>query len=295
MKKAICYTRVSTKQQKESGLSLDAQKKDCKALAKKRDYKIIACFEEIESGKNDARKELQQALNLCREENAILIISRLDRLARNAAFLMRLQDSDVDFVCCDMEGANKFTVGVMALLAQQERELISARTKAALKTLKDKGVKLGSPKPISEETRAKAHKARHNQAMEFYRDIQDTVLIYRRDGFSYREIAEKLNDAGKRTQADKPHTAMSVRRLVLRLEDAGITAPIPKKAKPEPITSDDTPKKKKQAVVQNNMTITAPAKKASSDQFTLEDSYGYVQDNGSYSEHKIQKHKIMLY
>ena len=106
-------------------------------------------FSEVESGRktDGERPQLAAALEFCKRNKGTLVIAKLDRLARNAEFLLRLQNSGVDFVCCDCPNADKFTVGILALVAQRERELIGERTRLGLAAAKTKGVKLGTPNP----------------------------------------------------------------------------------------------------------------------------------------------------
>lgn len=101
----------------------------------------------MESGKNNDRPQLTLALNECRRQKATLVVAKLDRLSRNAEFLLRLQNGNVDFVCCDCPNVDRFTVGILALVAQRERELISERTKSALQAAKKRGVRLGTKSP----------------------------------------------------------------------------------------------------------------------------------------------------
>ena len=108
---------------------------------------MLAEFAEVESGKRANREELMKAIALCRKQKATLVIAKLDRLARNAAFLLNLRDSGVDFVAVDMPHADKFTVGIMALVAEKERDLISQRTKDGLAAAKRRGIRLGNPNP----------------------------------------------------------------------------------------------------------------------------------------------------
>jgi DNA invertase Pin-like site-specific DNA recombinase len=127
----IAYYRVSTVRQGESGLGLEAQKAMIANHITPNDT-IIAEYTEVESGKRNNRSQLQAALNQCRTEKATLIIGKLDRLARNAAFLLSLRDAGIEFIACDIPTANRLVVGIMALVAEEEGRVISERTKAAL-------------------------------------------------------------------------------------------------------------------------------------------------------------------
>ena len=141
----IAYERVSTARQGASGLGLEAQRHAIDGFAASRDACLIARFTEIESGRNPNRPELTKAIKLARLTGATLVIAKLDRLSRNAAFLLTLRDSGVHFLAVDMPEANDLTVGIMALVAQQEREAISRRTKEALAVAKARGATLGNP------------------------------------------------------------------------------------------------------------------------------------------------------
>ena len=141
--KFVVYLRVSTAKQGRSGLGLEAQREAVQRFVAERGGKIIAPeFIETESGKRNDRPELAKALKRCRATRANLVVAKLDRLSRNAAFLMTLRDSGVQFVAADLPEANTMTVGVMAVVAQYEREAISARTKAALAAAKARGTGL---------------------------------------------------------------------------------------------------------------------------------------------------------
>ena len=139
----VAYYRVSTDKQGQSGLGLEAQQA---AVASYRDS-IIAEFTEIESGKVDQRPQLMLALEQCRKHNAAILIAKIDRLSRDAAFLLALRKAGVDIVAADMPHAGTLEFGIRAVVAQHEREEIARRTKAALAAAKARGVRLGSPNP----------------------------------------------------------------------------------------------------------------------------------------------------
>jgi DNA invertase Pin-like site-specific DNA recombinase len=142
----IAYYRVSTASQGRSGLGLEAQEACVNAfIAARPGARLVAPpFTEIESGRVNNRPQLLKALLRAKVTGSTLIVARIDRLSRNAAILMTLKDSGVSFVACDLPEANNLTIGIMALVAQQEREAISSRTKAALAAAKARGVRLGS-------------------------------------------------------------------------------------------------------------------------------------------------------
>lgn len=131
MKKYVSYLRVSTVKQGQSRLGLEAQRRAVAQYAKEGSA-ILAEYVEVESGKNNERLELYKAIEQARSSNACLLIAKLDRLSRDAAFIFTLRNTGIDFVCADMPEANTLTIGIFAVLAQHERELISSRTKAAL-------------------------------------------------------------------------------------------------------------------------------------------------------------------
>lgn len=143
--KYVAYLRVSTARQGQSGLGLEAQRASINTFVSRRGGKVLDTFVEVESGKYNSRPKLAKALHLAKVTGSTLVIAKLDRLSRNAAFLLTLQDSGVRFIAADMPDANELTVGIMALVAQQERQAISKRTKEALAAAKVRGQKLGNP------------------------------------------------------------------------------------------------------------------------------------------------------
>src|SRR5688572_20704691 len=135
------YYRVSTSEQGQSGLGLAAQRQAVERFVNCSDC-IVAEYVEVESGKKDMRPQLAAAIAKAKATGSTLIISKLDRLSRNAAFIFTLRDSGVDFIAADMPEANTLTIGIFAVMAQHEREAISSRTKAALAAKKAQGHKL---------------------------------------------------------------------------------------------------------------------------------------------------------
>jgi DNA invertase Pin-like site-specific DNA recombinase len=221
--KYITYFRVSTKQQGKSGLGLDAQRSQvAHYVAGRPGAQILGEYTEIESGKTNDRAQLRQAINQAKNEGAILLVAKLDRLSRDVAFIFalkaELERARVDFAVCDMPEANTLTLGIMASLAQHERELISKRTKAGLAEAKKRGTKLGTPGNLTDDARNKAHKAIrdkaiNNQALRF---AFHYIKPLRDAGTSYQVIADKLNAEGYRTTEGREFHASQVRRIFAR-------------------------------------------------------------------------------
>ena len=141
--KFVSYLRVSTTKQGREGLGVEAQRTAVAGYLNGGAWTLVAEFVEVESGKRDDRPQLAAAMALCRVHGATLVIAKLDRLSRDAAFLMGLQKASVRFVAADMPEANETMVGFMALMAQAERKAISTRTKAALAEAKKRGKVMG--------------------------------------------------------------------------------------------------------------------------------------------------------
>ncbi len=215
--KYISYYRVSTKNQGNSGLGLNSQKTDVIRFLKN-GGELIADFQDIESGKCDTRPNLLKAIDECKKQNAILLIAKLDRLSRNASFIFTLRDAKIDFVCCDMPNANSVTIGIMAVLAQDERERISHRTKSALAELKKKGVKLGSPQNLTEDARLKGLSVRKQKAKSNENNRRATILIMnlKTQNLSFNQIALKLNEYDYKTSSGCLFSATQVQRLFFR-------------------------------------------------------------------------------
>ena len=184
----VAYYRVSTGKQVLSGLGLDAQRSA--VLRHIGPGQLAAEYTEAESGKKHTnRPQLLAALHECRKKKATLVIAKLDRLARNVAFISALMESGADFVCCDNPHANRLMLHMLAAFAEHEREQISQRTKAALAAAKNRGVKLGNPRAAEALEIARAVHVARRPAREILRIMEDL----RARGKSFRAIAEELN------------------------------------------------------------------------------------------------------
>ena len=214
-KQAIAYYRVSTQKQGQSGLGLDAQRQSVTTYAKGR-YTIAAEFVEVESGKKADRAELTKALAMAKEVGAVLLIAKLDRLARNVAFTSALMASGVQFVAVDMPDANNLTIHIIAAIAEHERELISARTKAALEQAKKRGATLGTPENLTSEAREAGHETMHQMAKDAYKRDYGYIKLLREGGHTLAQIAERLNSEGHATRNGKQFTPMTVKRILDR-------------------------------------------------------------------------------
>jgi DNA invertase Pin-like site-specific DNA recombinase len=216
----VSYLRVSTRAQGQSGLGLDAQRKAVTDYLNGGRWSLIDEYVEVESGANDERPELAKALALCRVHNATLVIAKLDRLSRDAHFLLGLQKAGVKFVAADMPEANEMIVGIMAVVAQAERKMISARTKAALQAAKERGVKLGGDRgnirAVSAKGRLAALETRRKAARQRAEDLKPIISELRAQGItSLGGIAASLNARGVPAARGGKWTATQVMRLGL--------------------------------------------------------------------------------
>jgi DNA invertase Pin-like site-specific DNA recombinase len=217
--KFVAYYRVSTARQGRSRLGLEGQKQAVADYLNGGRWTLVAEYIEVESGRKNDRAELQRALAACRLHRATLIIAKLDRLSRNAAFLLTLRDNGVEFVAADMPGANRMTVGIMAMVAENEAEAISARTKSALAAAKRRGVKLGTPKNLTDRARRAGTVAsagvRSAAATQRASDLEPIIAGLRAAGArSLRDIARGLNAEGWGAARGGLWTAAQVRSVL---------------------------------------------------------------------------------
>ena len=218
----IAYYRVSTERQGKSGLGLEAQQKSVEAYLNGGNWKLLSSHVEVESGKVINRPKLQEALAACRIHNATLLISKLDRLSRDAHFLLGLQKANVRFVAVDMPHADNFTVGILAMVAQKEREMISQRTKDALAAAKARGIKLGGYSAnlslVSSLGRVASATQRRTKANSRAKDLEPIMREQMSRGQSLRAIGSHLDTLGVKTARGSTWTAAAIQRVIKRLE-----------------------------------------------------------------------------
>lgn len=217
----IAYYRVSTAKQGQSGLGLEAQVHTVGEFLHSVTGELIDSFTEVASGRKNEREQLMAALRKCKLTGATLVIAKLDRLSRNRSFLMALEESAVNFICCDMPEANRLTIGLMACIADYEAQLISERTKAALQAAKRRGVKLGNPNlaDVRNSDTSAASKQLAANADKYAADVYEIIreIEAEHGELSTRKLAGQLNEAGYKTSRNKPFSSMAVSRIKSRM------------------------------------------------------------------------------
>ncbi|HEY8614174.1 MAG TPA: recombinase family protein [Roseomonas sp.] len=220
-RKYVSYLRVSTDRQGKSGLGLEAQREAVRGHMAGGASWLCAEFVEVESGKRNERPQLAKALAACKAHGATLIIARLDRLARNVAFVSNLMESGVEFVACDFPSANRLTVHILAAVAEHEGRMISERTKAALAAAKARGVKMGGHRgkvPTAEHRMASAA-TRAAKAQERARSLAPVVAELREAGHtSLERLAAAMTERRIATaRGQERWSPEQVRRLLARI------------------------------------------------------------------------------
>lgn len=215
--KFIAYYRVSTERQGRSGLGLEAQRDAVAGYLNGGNWQLLDEFCEVESGKrHDNRPQLAAALAACRKHKATLVIAKLDRLARNVAFIANLMEGNVEFVAVDYPVANKLTLHVLAAVAEHERAQISERTKAALAIRKAQGVRLGNRTNLA-EAQVIGRAANEAAADQFASNVLPIIRHVQAAGItSLSGIAEALSARGIKTARGGSWQAITVRNVLLR-------------------------------------------------------------------------------
>jgi DNA invertase Pin-like site-specific DNA recombinase len=217
--KFISYLRVSTQRQGKSGLGLEAQREAVTGYLNGGSWQLIQELIEVESGKSKDRPKLIEALRLCRIYNATLLVAKLDRLARNVAFVSALMESGAKFVAVDLPQANELTVHIMAAMAEYEAKAISTRTKAALAAAKARGTVLGGTRwdlaSVAAQGRKLALKVRQESAANRACDLLPVIESIQAEGnSSLRQIASVLNQRGITTARGGEWSAVQVQRVM---------------------------------------------------------------------------------
>lgn len=214
----VVYKRVSTREQGKSGLGLDAQERDINLYLVNfdADGEVTGTFTDVQSGSADDRPELVKALDLVRREKACLLVSKLDRLSRRVSFIAGLiEDKGVAFKVAQMPHADKFQLHIYAALAEQERDFISHRTKAALREAKARGVKLGGLRDKTGERNRVLSEQAQQRASVLGRVM---VALVEKTGRNLSRIAEALNESGVKTAKGGAWSPTQVSRVLTRLE-----------------------------------------------------------------------------
>lgn len=243
----VAYYTTGINYEYEGDLERDAQRAAVEEIAGQNDGEVVAEYTEVERGKRTNWPSLDEAIAHAKRVGGILVVAKLDRLARNAAFTATLNESGVEFICCDNPNANQRTIHILAALAADETKRISDRTKAALSAAKERGVKLGSARDGHWEGREErrregarkglpkavkaAAEARMVKALDAYSTLLPRIVKMRdEDHLTLAEIAKRINAEGHQTRAGLPFTATMIIRLLKR-----VSALKPEKAPlPEP-------------------------------------------------------------
>ena len=214
----VAYYRVSTDNQGRPVSGWRRSGKRSSPTSTAGAGRLAAEVTEVESGKRNDRPELDRALGLCRLYGATLVVAKLDRLARNVAFISKLMESGVDFVAVDFPQANRLTVHILAAVAEHEAAMISQRTKAALDAAKARGVKLGNPANLANQLdgSAKGNAAKTAKAAKRAADLLPLILPMKAGGASLRQIADGLNRCGVPAPRGGDWSAVAVKRILDR-------------------------------------------------------------------------------
>jgi DNA invertase Pin-like site-specific DNA recombinase len=216
-KSAITYLRVSTRRQGASGLGIDAQRAAVENFCRDHGYRIVEEFKEIESGRHNDRPGLRGALSRAKSSRALLVIAKLDRLARNVEFIASLMNTGVEFVAVDLPEANPLTLHILGAVAEAEARSISERTKVALTAGKARGIILGNPTTrnglpadVWRNGLLAARVARRDLRDRAVEAVAEQIKSLRAQGYGYRTIAASLNHDGYLTATGRRWRPMTV-------------------------------------------------------------------------------------
>lgn len=215
-KKIISYVRVSTQKQGASGLGLEAQKQAVESYINETGAELVAEFVEVESGKKTDRDrpQLAEALKACKKHKTVLVVAKLDRLARNVHFISGLMQAKVKFLALDMPEATDLTLHVMAAFAEHESKRISERTKAALAVAKSKGVVLGS---AGAQNLKQNIEIRQEKSRAFAESLAGVFEGFRLRGLTQRKMVDELNELGVKAARGGNWSIIQVQRIIFKL------------------------------------------------------------------------------
>ena len=217
--KAVIYYRVSREKQAQSGLGLEAQAASVTTFVQHRGLEIVAEYTEVETGTSKKKRvEIFRAIEHAQREGAVLLIAKLDRLSRNLHFVSGLLESGVRFTAADMPEANNLTIQIMAVMAEHEAKAISTRTKEALNAAKVRGVRLGSPKPMTEAVRALGRATVSRSFHDAYKKNYGYIQLMRESGLCLRAIAARLNEEGYRTRSGALWGPVQISRVLSKFQ-----------------------------------------------------------------------------
>ncbi len=213
IEKFIAYQRVSTKSQGDAGNGLNAQKQLNEEYADSVSGEIVASFTDVESGKKDERANLLLAIEEVKKVRGVLLVAKLDRLSRRCSLLFMLRESGIDIRVAERPSMSKLEFGILAILAEQERDFISTRTKQGLEQVKKRGIKLGNPK--WKESIGKAIDTNRQKAEGHRAKIIDEIEVLRRHGLkTLNELSNGLNYRGITTRTGGKWYPMTVKRVL---------------------------------------------------------------------------------
>lgn len=221
MTKYVTYLRVSTEKQGANGLGIEAQRSIVNHFAKSDE--IYTEFLEVESGTTNNRPQLTAAIKFCKETGATLLVAKLDRLYRNVLFTAQLMESGIEFIACDAPFASKITIHILSAIAEFEATRISERTKDALKELKRRGKKLGTPANLTKAAREKGLQLRQSRLAQdkSRKQVKSMIkLMMADDSVSINQITKSLQEAGFKTTNGSPIYRQYVTRLVKELSNS---------------------------------------------------------------------------
>src|SRR5271157_4641249 len=234
-KEIVTYYRVSDKKQGDgkecgTGHGIDAQMRDVEFLRQRLGATVIDSRTEIESGGDDDRPKLAEAVAICKKTGATLVVAKLDRLARSTYLIACLQKANIEFICADNPTANKLTIHILAAVAENELQMIRARTKAGLQSAKLKGAKLGSARPGhwdgKEDKRGvfsvgmKEHLAvKSEKARRYYEAFLPRIKLMRSNGDTIKQIVDWLNGERLTTSTGRPWSTSVLYEVMARYSE----------------------------------------------------------------------------